>query len=87
VTTFKLGRRPFLLAVGDGVQLLVSRSLVVSTELDPDYRRVADYIAEHRMVLVDREVGPEAGMYGSVEQSHYAVPDARNLLMQFPEEN
>lgn len=62
---------PFLTAAGDGAQLLVSRSLVVSTESDQD-RPVADYIRDHGMVLVETETGPEAGMYGRVEQSHYA---------------
>lgn len=79
--TFQVSRPPFLVAVGDGVQLVVSRSLVVSTELDPDYRRVADYIGETGMVLVAREVGPEDRMFGTVEQSHYAIPEARTLLM------
>lgn len=83
--TFKVARPPFLVAVGDGVQLLVSRSLVVSTESD-EYRRIADYIDEHRMVLVEREVGPEDGMHGTVEQSRYAIPDARNLILMNTEE-
>jgi len=73
-------RPPFLLAVGDGIQLSVSRSLVVSTDSE-GYQPVKDYISEHGMVLVATETGPEEGMYGQVEQSHYAIPDARQLLM------
>lgn len=82
---FKVGQAPFLVAVGDGVQLLVSRSLVVSAE-SAQYQPVADYISFHEMVLVSREVGPEDDMHGRVEQSQYAIPEARNLIMTNTEE-
>ena len=39
------------------------------------------------MVLVAREVGPEDQMYGKVEQSHYAIPDARNLMLMNTKES
>lgn len=71
---------PFLTAAGDGAQLLVSRSLVVSTASE-QYRPVADYIRDHGMVLVETETGRESGMYGRVEQSHWAIPELRNLIM------
>lgn len=85
--SLKIARPPFLIAVGDDVQLLVSRSAVVSTESDAEYQLVTDYIRERGMVLVSREVGPEERMYGPrVEQSHYAIPEARNLFLMTTEE-
>lgn len=76
---FKAAHPPWLTAVGDGTQLVVSRSLAMSVH-DERYLAVEGYIADHQMVLVDSKTGPEEGMYGRVYWSRYATPEARNLI-------
>jgi len=51
---------------------------------DPKYQPIASHIADYGMVLVERKIIPLDGMYGRVEQSWYATPEARNLLFMFP---
>lgn len=76
----------FLRAVGDGVQLVVSRALACSVHSE-GYEPVRRYIADTGMVLCEREVvQSEDRMFGRVERSHYAIPEVRNLLMTYPEE-
>ena len=76
---------PFVIGLGDSVMVKVWRSLVV----DPSDRRMAlinAHIEEHGMVLHEREVKPsDKSLYGRVEESLYLVPEARNLLLQFPD--
>lgn len=75
-----INEKPFLAAVGDEFQLDVSRSLACSLD-DPIYQPVAEYIRDNNMVLISSETGPETGMFGRVEQSHYGTPEVRHLYM------
>ncbi len=76
-----INHKPYLAAVGNGTLLTVSRSLAMSVD-DPRYLPVTQYIRDYGLVLYSREVGPERDMYGRSEQSWYATPEARNLLME-----
>ncbi|MFV8233063.1 hypothetical protein [Mycolicibacterium fortuitum] len=75
-----VNEKPFLAAVGDEFQLDVSRSLACSVD-DQIYQPVAQYIRDNNMVLISSETGPETGMFGRVEQSHYGSPEVRQLYM------
>lgn len=84
VGTFVVNELPFLVAVGNDVLLSVDRSDAMSVT-DPKYRPIADHIADHGMVLVERDTGTDPRMSGRIEKSWYATPTARNLLLM-PEE-
>ncbi|OMC28971.1 hypothetical protein A5740_19220 [Mycobacterium sp. GA-1841] len=71
---------PFLTAEGDGTQLVTRRSLAFSTA-DPRYLPVLHYIRDFGLVLVSSEFTREEDIYGLTEVSHYATPDARNLIL------
>lgn len=77
---FQVAESPWVVAVGDGTQLSVSRSLACSKH-DPKYLPVAAYIEDHGLVLVETTTRPEPGMHGRCEVQHFATPEARNILM------
>ena len=85
VGTFVVNRLPWLVAVGNDVLLTVDRSDAMSVT-DPAYRPIADHIADHGMVLVERTKGTDERMTGRIEKSWYATPTARNLLLMDAEE-
>lgn len=79
--TFVVNHKPFLVAVGNDVLLSVDRSMAMSTT-DPRYQPIKDHITDHHMVLLEtKRVNDDPQMYGHCEQSWYATPEARNLLM------
>lgn len=78
--SLKVVHHPLLIALGSGIQLLVDRSLEMSTT-DDRYQPVLDYIIDHGMVLVERTVSPKGFLRGQVEQSWYATPETRNLIL------
>lgn len=71
---FEVALAPYLVAVGDRVQLRVHRSVVMQ-DTDPAVEHVNRYIRDCGMVLDSTETGLVDGMFGNTVQSRYATPE------------
>lgn len=68
----------WLTAIGHPQRVEVLRSPLVDDTI-ADYARVLRYIADHGLVLADRETyDDDRWVFGSVEMSVYTSPAARN---------
>ena len=83
---FKHTAAPWLIALGDDVQLVVWRSEVLSKNSD-EYAPVKAHLEKHGMQLVEETLLPKDDhIYGRTFKSWFAVPSARTLLAAFPAE-
>ncbi|SUA04015.1 Uncharacterised protein [Mycolicibacterium fortuitum] len=77
---------PYLTAVGNGTQLVVSRSLSLNVS-DPIYLPLAQYIESNGLVITATEVvETKEFLSGPVAESHYATPELRDIIRQAAEE-
>ena len=84
--SFQIAKAPYLVAVGDGNRLMVCRSEHVDTQA-PAYQEIADYLTDHRMVLIETATITHTNMVGLVHQSHYGTPEARQLWLSRNQES
>lgn len=88
---FQVAMAPYLVAVGDSARLVVYRSEHVDKHA-PAYQQIADYIIDHRMVLISTETTTHTDMVGHVEVTHWGTPEGRMQWLAYqqantPEEN
>ena len=77
---------PFVIGLGDAVQILVWRSEVLAKS-DERYAPIKAHIDRFDMQLVEEELkSKDEYLYGRVYKSWFCVPSARNLLLAYPEE-
>ena len=77
---------PFVIGLGDEVQILVWRSEVLAKS-DERYAPIKAHIDRFDMQLFEEVLKPkDEYLYGRVYQSWFCVPTARNLLMAYPED-
>ena len=77
---------PFVIGLGDEVQILVWRSEVLAKS-DERYKPIQAHIERFDMQLVEEELkSKDEYLYGRVYKSWFCVPSARNLLLAYPEE-
>lgn len=83
---FKYVAAPWVIALGNDIQVVVWRSEVLSKS-SLEYAPVKAHLEAHQMQLVEETLLPkDKHLYGRTFKSWFAVPSVRTLLAEFPAE-